>query len=353
MDITRTPVDAIEGIGPSIKAALAGGGIHCVSDLLIHAPDFLHALVAHASSHEQVSQWRTMALFLQAESMTAQWAEALARQNVDGFERFLELELDELAQCFDAAVAQAIISTPPTTSGLFTLSREICRLHYGAKAQGFLRGEGGAPVADAEVRIGRHAVLSNAQGYWQANGIDAGYPQMLTVIADGYADLIVQDVPLSTDDWAMAPQHYELQAGASLPTIWDEYEGAALPSISSCVPEVERHDQSELREDDVLVVHELYSRSEHVRLVSIFRAWSRGRLIVRAYKVALASLPGPVEPGRYYEWRRGAFAPRNLTSYNVDGARARRRKIVALGGEQAFEGLSLIETLQRYLGPPG
>lgn len=353
MDISHTPVDAIEGIGPSIKLALAGGGIHHVSDLLIHTPEFLDALVGNISSREQIRRWRTMALFLQAEGMTAQWAEALARQDVDGFERFIGLEMHEVAQCFDAAVALAIISEPPAPAELYALCREICRLHYGAKAQGFLGTPGGMPIANAEVRIGRHTATSNAQGYWQLNGLDAGYPQLLTIIADGYADLIVQDVPLSTDDWAAAPQHLTLQAGDSAPMTWDEYDGGVLPSIASYTPEVERHDEGELRDNDVFVVHELYGRSAHARLVSVFRAFSRGRLIVRVYKVALARLPGPVEPGRYYALRRGAFQPRNCTSYNLDDVRALRRKIVRLGGDDAFDGLSFTEKMQRFLGPPG
>ena len=351
MNVAAEQTQTIEGIGPQTAALLAAAGIQTVSDLLTQSPDFIHALTSSVASYEEVRAWRAAALLLQVDGMTAQWAEALVAHEVDEFDRLLELDLARLQAIFETAVGDGVIDTAPSADELFSMVRDAAAVHHGGKAQGHVVDTSGEPVPGATVRIGFSETITNESGFWQILKLDAGKPQLVTVFADGYADSATTGITVYTDDWTTATHETELQAGTSEAVVLDEFDGDELPLLTSYVPDVQRFDEAELRDGEVLVVHQLYKRSPHARLVSVFRGFSRGQLLVRAYKVALENLPGTVEPGAGYAFRNGQFDSARIGAYGSSLVRERRRRFKAIEHQVNDADGGLVDKLALYFGP--
>ena len=103
----------------------------------------------------------------------------------------------------------------------------------------------------------------------------------------------------------------------------DEFDGDILPPPTSFRADIERYGEDDLRDGDLLVVHDHLADGTEASLVSVFGALDHDRLVTRAYAVALDRLTGPTDPGQYYRFQGGAFEALDLDEVSIGPARQR------------------------------
>ncbi|MDJ0520526.1 MAG: carboxypeptidase-like regulatory domain-containing protein [Planctomycetota bacterium] len=353
MDTTKLEIEALEGIGEGIGTLLRAADIDYVCDLLAVPESYVSGVVAGVASSKQVQGWRSMAQLLLCEPMDPQWAEALVEARVIELGQLLEQSLDDLTSLFDEAVAAGRIPSSPSTSELFEMIKSAALVHSGARLMGRVVDADGAGVADATVVLGRVETSTNAAGTFVVTGLDAGATHLLTVVAEGFEDLVVQDAPAGTDDWDLVVATYTLTPGTSEPQVSDEYDGDELPSASSYASHQEILGPEFLRPDEPVFVSRFYVNGD-VKLTSVCRSFERGRLTFRSYRMPPETVPEGLGEGECLTWSDGTFRSHGTGSFLASRLRAlhRRRRLreahaAGLEGLSPFERVAEAERLAR------
>lgn len=341
MNNFRLPVAVIEGIGPAIERALNAAQVFYTSDLLHLTASQLHASVRSMASPEQVEQWRTMARFLELRGMTDQWAEALVRNGIETLEALLKKDFEQLNVLFQSAHTDGLIASVPDAAAILEFSRDAALVFHGGHCMGAVLAPDGTPLHDAAVVVGGLTTSTDERGRYRLIRIPPAAGHTLKIEYAGYATLYEPHFTVDYDSRAVRVQYWTLDAApvpAPAPE-FDEYHGADLPALSCYRTVLRSFPQEDMREGDVLKVHELYASTPHVKLVSIFRASQAGDLVVRYVKVELNRFDSPPAKGEVHRYQDGGFVKVENTVHAIERYRALRKLRSSLKANPEFHSL--------------
>jgi hypothetical protein len=259
--------------------------------------------------------------------MTGQWAEALVKGGVDTLEELLAKKLDQLTAIFEKARAGRLIATAPDGATLLEIAKDAAAVFHGGQCMGTVLSTDGRPVRDAVVTVGGRTTETDERGRYRLIRIPAASSHYLKIERAGYRTLFEPDFEVAYDCRAVGAQYRTLAPSETqhqTPEI-DEYDGDELPGLSSYRTVSRPFAQEEIRQGDVFRVHELYASSQHAKLVSIFRAYRAGDLIVRHVKVDLSRFTETPAKGDLYRYQNGAFVKGSNTTRAIERHRALRK----------------------------
>lgn len=283
MDTTTLPITHIEGIGPGRKTVLDEAGVHYVCDLLLTPPPTLSSVTGIPI--KSIEHWRTAALFLELDSMNAQWAEALVHERVYDLEHLGEISLEELRALFARAVGTNLINEGPDTETLASIKVEATRHHYSAQVQGIVMDESESPIEGVQITCGFREILTNAKGFWKMTGLSfTGNPSILAK-KEGHITHYTERAPLDVDVWSMDLLHIQMDRGVSEPITWDEYNGDQLPPLVSYKVKQIILGIEKVRTRDILKITETYKNGD-IKLISIFRSMTDNQLNIHCYRIS-------------------------------------------------------------------
>lgn len=323
------PVSAIEGIGPAVEGALIARGLFVVGDLLRVDAETIHDAVSPIASLDEARQWQDAAYLLQIRQMTPQWAEALVASGVRSLETLLERPLDLLSSVFASAAAAATIPQPPEVDDLFAIVKDAAQVRFSGVATVTVLGPLGGPIAGASVSVGNVTQTTDARGRCRLLRIAPATANALRVRCDGYAALDEQPYAVTYDDRCIGTSFRTLTPlapGVNETVVrLDEFDGDSVPALSGARVVTETFLEEELRDGDVLRVTELLVREPTATLVSMFRAYEPGTLIVRRVRVPIARLGQLAAVGTYVRVRKGMLEATRGGIAALECYRAQRR----------------------------
>lgn len=322
-------VTLIQGIGPATAAALAAGSVVSVADLIRFPEQIIHQLVRTSCSLDQVREWREMAHFIEIEGMTGQWAEALVKGGINTFEELVGKPLEDLQAVFEQALERNLIPEVPSTSDLFRCVTDAAQVLHSCTSTGTVLTTSGQAIEGAVVTVGSVSGVTDANGRYRLVRIPAASGQTIRVEAEGFSTLFVDAWTVSYDYRAIENRQLSLAEGAADANLeeLDEFDGATLPGLSSYRTQWREEEESGLREGDYFRIHKLYERAPKVKIVSLFRAYRAGELIVRYIKLPLDRFDGTPEKGEVYSFAKGQFHRRRNSISSVERYRATRRAL--------------------------
>lgn len=304
MNLLQTSVQEVEGIGPAYREKLGLSGIHDLADLL----SVSSAVLAENSglSQDQIEKWQAAAMFMEAGSMTAQWAEATVHAGILSFDEWLDMSLDHLQSLFSEAVEAGRIPLAPTTSDLLEVTKDVSRLYLGKKAEGQVADHDGNPVAGAQVLAGLHSTTTDERGRWRIAGMNSNDAVRLFIIADGYATYHDPAFQLTTGTRTISVSRITVQPGISEPFLVDELFGDPLPPLQGYRSTVRVYDENEVRENEILSVSSYYDNGD-VRMVSEYLSMENNLLIIRAYRLSANKLSDGAAINSLWRFSQGVF----------------------------------------------
>lgn len=314
MDTSTLTIDGIEGIGPARRADLEAIGIHYVCDLLLTPP------IAIASSTdlsmEMIEGWRTAALFLELDSMSTQWAEALVHGKLYDNEQLGKMSLEKLASLFAQAVEDNLINEIPDIETMASIKVEATKHHYCSQLQGWVLDESEQPIEGVTITCGRKEVVSNSKGFWKMSGLSFSDNPPLFARKDGYRTYYVENAQLDLDDWSTDLIQIQLIPGTSNPLVWDEYKGDQLPPLVSYKLKQLILGVEDIRIRDILKVTESYVNGD-LKTISIFRSMNENQLNIHCYRISPEHFGETPEIGSYWCKRSSGLQPLGLGDESV------------------------------------
>lgn len=327
---TDTPVSYIQGIGPASADALKVVGVQTVFDLLRFPPAVLHVAVGSRASLGEVLAWRAMAVLLQIDRLTPQWAELLVKKGIGTLGELSRQPLLDLLRLFDEAQAAGAVQNVPGLSDAGAILTEATRLHHTGAFSGRLVDADGIPREGTAVHLGHLAARCDARGRFRLLRIPIDWTGPLICQLDETRTYAFEGLSIARD--ATTGEEIELR----LPQTWGAMPSAPVPSASELdgdvLPRLAGHrlrtvgkEPDELRDGDLLVVDYLYESEPDARLASRLRVLVQGEIHVYTYRVPLASLPSPVRLHDCFRVTNGTFVPFPGTPAAVAAYRASRR----------------------------
>lgn len=293
-----TTVEAIEGVGSATATVLAQHGIHYVLDLLRLSPESLHVLVSSTASLEQARSWRIMASLMEVKPVSAQWAEALVKGGTGTVEMLSRYGLHQAEAVFSQAMNDGFIPDTPSLEEIARMIRNAAVIFYSGTLMGTILDSDHAPVSGVKIRLGGLETETNNHGRFRLVGIPLGSTPPLYLLKDGYTTLRVDQSPVSSDPDTVATHVFPLtasNAGTQTSTRLSEFRGDRLPPASGYSIRTEKVDSNALRKGDVLMIQKFYKREPDALLMSRFRDYEDGEIIVTTARVARSDLPSNIE----------------------------------------------------------
>lgn len=314
MDTTQLFIDHIEGIGPARKVDLEGAGVHFVCELLLIPPIALATQTG--ISMEQIQDWRTAALFLELDSMNAQWAEALTRNKSYDLEHLAHMSLEDLSEVFTQALEDNIINEVPDLEAMAAMKMEASKHHFGTQIQGVVTDESMEPIEGALISCGNHEAISNAKGLWKISGLAHNESPLVFIRKEGFATHYIEDIFMDVDVWSTELTSTVLAEGSSEALIWDEYNGDDLPPLTSYKTKQLILGVDDIRVRDIIKVTELYKDGD-IKTISIFRSMTDNQLNIHCYRIAADAFNGDPAIGSYWTKRGTGLQPMGLGDESV------------------------------------
>lgn len=292
----RTPVSAIEGIGPAASAALEQVGVWTVFDLLrVRFNVISHAVRAMAST-EEVRAWRRMVMLLQVAAVTPQWAEALVQNKVETIDELSRKRIDNIDALMGQAKERGVIPDIPTTAQIAEMLKDAAILGYTGGLAGTVFDSGWRPVSGATIKVGPVQSESDARGHFRVLRIPLGKAVALHITHPDFQALVIEQPRISRGIGVVGGQTFRMQptsAESPEPATLSELLGDVLPSTYRSTRQVALAPE-ELRDGDILVVREFYSSGPEAQLVSRLKSYCNGELSVYTVRRPLSRLPGDV-----------------------------------------------------------
>jgi uncharacterized protein DUF4332/carboxypeptidase family protein len=299
-----TPVSAIEGIGEAAEQLLQRRGVYTVDDLLRAPAARLHAAVASIASLAEVRSWRQMAVLLEVDGITPQWAEALVKSDIVSFADLRRLTLSELSERFRSAKDQRVVQDVPTPDETAIMLKDAALLDYAGAITGTVVDRLGNPVPDATVSTGGVSVKTDGRGRFRIRRLTTGglasvsiehpsYQRWTESIAPAPTPLVmVHRIRLST--------HVSGVTHPGSSTRASELAGDRLPAMQGQAVTSHEVPTSALARQDLLKATFLYADGMHVKLVSKLLDFEDGKFVVHWVKMPLADLRGTPELNDYF-----------------------------------------------------
>ena len=323
-----TPVTVIEGIGNAAAAALAKVNVHFVFDLLRGSVRTIHGAVASLASEAEVRSWRYMASLLQVSDVDAQAAEALVRSGITSIEELSHKSLDATADVFSQAKEQGTIPNIYSANQISAMLRDAAVLRHTGTITGTVRDGEGKPVADATVRIGNIEQRSDARGRFKLLRIPLGTSLPLYLIHGDYATKMIEAPKIACDVNTLGVQFFvmEKRTDASAPQVpllsLSEMDGDVLPITSGQRVKAIEMNKDNLRASDVLKLSKLHNSAPKAQLVSRFKSFVDGEILIHTLRLPLDMLPAQAQVGDHFLVSNGA-----LVKIRMDAEKLRRYKI--------------------------
>ncbi|MEM7217396.1 MAG: DUF4332 domain-containing protein [Pseudomonadota bacterium] len=345
------PVTDIQGIGPALGERLNAARYASIGDLIRQPVERLHEVVASTSSLEQCEAWQSMAWLLQIDALTPQWAEALVVAGIETVEELVGQELADLQTLFASAFDSGLIPDQPDDEALFAAGKEAAGIHYGSTALVLVTSESGEPIEDAQVRVGAVQAQTDANGRCRLSHLPGASAQFLSIARDGYATVLEYDFQPNADNRSFATAHRRLaidHGDATEEPVLEEFQGDRIPSLASYQTRWENVAEADVPEGDVVRVHKQYSDAETVQVVSLFRAWQAGEMVVRQARLGITLFDDTPDNGRLFRRRDGRYQPLAGGLNATARYRAQRQTRAVLVEEANFTQLTPEAQLQRY-----
>jgi hypothetical protein len=330
---TDVAVTEIEGIGPAAAKALKRLGVKTALDLLKHPAQALHDAVSDLTSLDRVKDWRSMAVVMQVDGVSAQYAEALVRGGVSSLGELSHQSLDDLNTLFTDARAAHMTPDVPSTQGLVTMIVDATRLHYGGALSGRVLDARGRARAGVTLRLGYLTEVCDGAGRFRFVRIPLDWsPPLLCEWGNDHSYAFAR-APISANASTVVEVPFELPTAwskppeaAHLPTA-SEWDGDPLPRLTGQRLRAVEKPVSELRHGDVMVVNHIYKNEPYAKLASRLRTYTGGEVLVFTYRVPMAGLPPAVKPGDNFKVVRGAFVPIEVTPQFLHYYRIKRQAL--------------------------
>ncbi|HYX72090.1 MAG TPA: DUF4332 domain-containing protein [Nitrososphaera sp.] len=333
-----TPVTVIEGIGDATAARLEQANVHFVFDLLRGSIRTVHAAVASLASEAEVRFWRQMASLLQVAEVDAQAAEALVRAGTTSVEELSHKSLDAIEDVFSQAREQGTIPNIYSANQISAMLRDAAVLRHTGTITGTVRNGEGEPVADATVRIGNIEQRSDARGRFRLLRIPLGTSLPLFIAHGDYLPRLIESPNITRDVNTLGVQVFimEKRADASTPQApllsLSEMDGDTLPITSGQRVRTVELDKDKLRPSDILKLSKLYKSVPEAQLVSRFKSFIDGEILIHTLRLPLNMLPAQAQAGDHFLVSNGA-----LVKIRMDAEKLRRYKIrLRLRGKRAL-----------------
>lgn len=297
------PILDVEGIGPAIAARLQQVGVARIGDLLWVRPAVVHGAADDLCSAAQVERWRRMAILMQVDEITPQWAEALVRHGADSLEAVYLRPAAELAALFAAAVEENVIPAAPDAATIGEMKTEAAVLHWSGAIQGEITDDQGRPVAGVRVVLGGQSTTSDARGRYRLAYVNApGAQSPLWLKKTGFRTLKVEPAPVVWDDLLHRVTRHVLSpvpVGQEVLERFSEFDGDDMPAMGACGVRVVEVDAAQLRPGDVFKVTDFYTRWPQAKLLSRFRDYEDGEMVAYKVRYPMAQMPQGVQIGDF------------------------------------------------------
>ncbi len=309
-------VSVIEGIGPVLTGKLSVGGIATLLDLIRRPADLVHAAVASDASLAQVRAWKQMARLLQIDGLTPQTVEALVTGGVTSIDEVSHARFDSLRDLFAKAVADGRLKESPASNAVAAMIACATLLAATGNVTGRIAGPDGAGIAGAAVSVGTATTRSGADGCFRLVGVrlGGGLPPVIRHL--DFLALVVNDPPVGLNPGIVKMGHFQLQRAddssvvvISAPTRLSELDGDILPPIQGVPVRTVRLAATELRERDLLMLRALPEGNDDAELVSRFKSYERGEIVVNTLRLPQAQLPAGAKVKDHFVVQRGRLAP--------------------------------------------
>jgi hypothetical protein len=327
-----TPVSAIDGIGPAIEAGLTRLGIFVVFDLLRATAEHVHAAVKSDASLANVESWRHQAALLQVQAVTPAWAAALVRAGV--------LSVDGLATKSASAIAQILAAAPgaaaaPTADQIGEMLADANVLTYTGCIPGTVLDQKKKPIRNVTVRLGTVQTTTDARGRFRLLRIRLGTTLPLRLEHPDYRAQIVTPPPISEDVAAIGARRFQLKKGRTpKPRVLSELNGDVVPVPPGQSFRQKMVPAAELRRGDILLLREFYQNQVDVQLVSRFKSFEDGSVLIRTVRLPLSRLPANPAPaiGDNFRWTGTKFVRIELTPSDLHREKVVRRMTKEFAG---------------------
>ncbi|TYP75000.1 DUF4332 domain-containing protein [Aquimarina intermedia] len=300
-------IERIEGIGEVYAQALKENFIHTIRDLLFYQPAAIQRMVGNNATIDEASSWRAMAVLIQVNELTPQYAEALVRRNVSTIENVSNKKLGELETLFSEAESERLIPAVPTSAEITEMISDAVKLEHTGSYFGILSNSDLEPIENATLRLGNRSAMTDKYGRFMINKIPLGHNSSIYTFHDDYDNYVIQNPSLKLDQEVFAVHQVtvdDLEVAREL----DEYYGDVLPYQSRPAFTTKHHTQEQIRAYDIFFIQDFYDDGETVKLGSVNKAFIDGKIVVRTYRVALSEIPDGVERLDYLTRNSSTFA---------------------------------------------
>jgi hypothetical protein len=320
-----TPVSAIDGIGPVIEAGLARLGVFVVFDLLRGTTEHLHSVVKSDASRENVESWKYQAALLQVQAVTPAWAAELVRAGVLSVDGLAMKSAGDLARILAAAPGAA---AAPTSDEIGEMLADANVLTYTGCIQGTVLDPKRKPIPDVTVKLGTVQTKTDARGRFRLLRIRLGTTLPLRLEHPDYRTQIVAPPPISEDVATIGARRFQLKRGrTSKQPVLSELNGDVVPVPPGQSIRQRMVPATELRKGDILLLREFYQNQLDVQLVSRFKTFEDGIVLIRTVRLPLSSLPADAAPtvGDNFRWTGKKFVRIELTPSDLQREKVVRR----------------------------
>lgn len=321
------PVSTIEGIGPAIAGALAEIRIWTVFDLLRVPAGRIHDAVRSLASEKEVRDWKRMAMLLQVQDVSPQWAEALVKNGVETLDELQRRQLDDIAVVMGTAKERGLIDGLPTANQIANMLRDAAVLVRTGTFSGRVIDAGGHPVAAAVIGIGLIRGESDERGRFRVPRIPLGRDVTVRVTHPEHGALVIEYPSIATDPGTAGSSVLRLPAKGDAPSesaTLSELDGDVLP-LSYHVARHAPLEADALRDGDILVVREVDQGESEVQLVSKLRSWRDGELLVTTVRVPASRLPAGVQAKQQFRVKGNQLVPAAMSAGQLQREKIRLR----------------------------
>ena len=337
MDTAELATTYLEGIGPVSSRNLEDIGVFTVCDLVRASSGQIVAATGGRVSDATARRWRSMALLVEIDGVDNQLAEALVDADIGSTEQIRMRSASELFDLFSLARDAGTIPEVPELDRIHAILLDATHLYFTGSLMGTVRGPDGQGVADAAVSIGVQSISTDQRGRFRIVRIPLGFDHQLTISADGMAQLVVTDPPVTADDAVINVEVFDLAAasGASTgePIILCEFEGDTLPEMTHhAMTTRAMGSMDSLREGDVLVLHRFYAGGDEAQLSSKFLQFSDGRFFTLNWRVPVVNLPQGAALKEVFRYRGDGFSRIRMSASQLQHYLALQRARKSLRG---------------------